>query len=118
MRRRDPEIRSPSSRVRYIHPDEHGTIRANSPIQMLEVDGVKHALTLLWARRAEWGTALPINIVHDEVIFEADEADAPRIVQLLRDCLEAGMARVLTRVTPRMDITTGPTWAESDQTGG
>jgi DNA polymerase I-like protein with 3'-5' exonuclease and polymerase domains len=59
-----------------------------------------------------------VNIVHDEVIFEAEEAAAPRVVQLLRDCLEAGMAKVLIRVTPRMDITTGPTWAQHDQTGG
>lgn len=79
---------------------------------MLEADGLKRAVTLLWERREDWGSACPVNIVHDEVIFEADTVDAPRIVALLRACLEAGMARVLTRVTPRLDITTGPTWAQ------
>lgn len=111
MQRTDLEIRSPLGRVRYVSPNVSGTIRVNTPIQMLEADGVKSGMIRLWAARTECPSAVPVNFVHDELLYEVDEAEAPRLEALIRRCLQEGMAEVLTRVAVRVDVQTSTTWA-------
>lgn len=114
MRRTDTEIRSSLGRVRYVSPDVRGTIRVNSPIQMMEADGVKHAMVLLAEQRAVCPSAQVVNFVHDELVYEVDEAEAPKLVELIRQCLQDGMRRVISKVVVRVDVETSPTWAKED----
>lgn len=52
------------------------TERLNSPVQGTGADGIKLALALLRERRGECPEAVPILVVHDEIVLECDEGAA------------------------------------------
>jgi DNA polymerase-1 len=52
------------------------TEKLNTPVQGTGADGLKLALALLWERREQCLGAFPVLAVHDEIVVEADEAQA------------------------------------------
>jgi DNA polymerase I-like protein with 3'-5' exonuclease and polymerase domains len=58
--------------------------------------------------------AMPIAIVHDEVILEASEADAPKAARILEECMVAGMLDVFpgASATGLVEAHIGKSWAD------
>jgi DNA polymerase-1 len=55
------------------------TERLNTPVQGTGADGLKAAIALLWERRSEVPSAVPVLFCHDEIVVECDAADAERV---------------------------------------
>jgi DNA polymerase-1 len=90
---------------------EKYTEKHNSPVQMMEVDGVKCGLALLDERlKASGLDAQIVMIVHDEVDLEASEADAPAVKELVQQALEEGMNRWLQHTRARIDVDIWRDW--------
>lgn len=85
---RDPEYNSIMARI--------GRQGKNSPIQGSGADMAKLALVRLREKlRHENIDAFLINAVHDEIVIEASEKDAPRALEILEESMiEAGQAIV------------------------
>ena len=80
----------------------------NSPIQGTAADIIKLAMIAVdRALREEGFEAKLILQVHDELIVEAPEAEAERVRELLRRCME-GVVRL--DVPLRTDISIGGDW--------
>ena len=56
-----------------------------------------------------WGLA-PATMRTTCPSYEVEEAEAPKLVEVIRNCLQAGMAEVLTKVVVHVDVKTGPIW--------
>jgi DNA polymerase-1 len=52
------------------------TDRLNAPVQGSGADGLQLALALLWERRCECPSAVPVLVCHDEVVVECDAEQA------------------------------------------
>jgi DNA polymerase-1 len=76
------------------------TERLNTPVQGTGADGLKEALALLWETRARAPSAVPVFAIHDEAVIECDEGEAEQAKEWLVECMERGMATVLTAVDP------------------
>jgi DNA polymerase-1 len=74
------------------------TEKLNTPVQATGADGLKAALALLWETRSTCPSAVPVLCVHDEIVLECDEQEAGEVRDWLVDCMERGMASVLTDV--------------------
>ena len=104
------EIRVPSGRRRK--DVERFTRKVNSPVQMLEVDGVKCGLVLLdQAIRDAGRDARIVMLVHDEVDIECPIEQAEQVAALAKECLEAGMNRWLKRARATIDVDIYRDWA-------
>lgn len=86
------------------------TEKLNSPVQGSAADGLKHALALLWDRRAECPSAVPVLFVHDEVVVEVDEGDADAATAWLTRAMTDGMAPYCDPVPVEVEATTARTW--------
>ncbi len=69
--------------------------RVNSPVQGTGADGLKLALALLHERRDECPGAVPILVVHDEIVVECREDRADRVQVWLEGAMKEGMEAVL-----------------------
>ncbi|MGA9524276.1 MAG: DNA polymerase I [Myxococcaceae bacterium] len=107
-------------RRRYI-PDIHSRNRnaaqaaeraaINMPIQGTAADLIKMAMIQLDQRLAAGGfRARMLLQVHDELLFEAPEAEVEQIVALSRE-LMSGVASL--RVPLKVEVGAGPTWADA-----
>lgn len=104
------DIRVPSGRRRL--GVERFTRKLNSPVQMLEVDGVKCGLALLEERlQSSKLDASIVLLVHDEIDLEASIEDAQAVAELARECLEEGMNRWLKRARAKIDVEVYRDWA-------
>jgi DNA polymerase-1 len=87
------------------------TEKLNTPVQGTGADGLKAALALLWETRDRCPSAVPILVVHDEVVLECDRADVEQAQAWLVDCMTRGMASLLERVPVVVEATTERDWS-------
>jgi DNA polymerase-1 len=84
----------------------------NTPVQGTGADGLKLALTQLFASRDEAPNTRLIAVVHDEILAECPEADAEATVHWLTRHMTAAMQELVGGVVPiTVDVTRGPSWA-------
>jgi DNA polymerase-1 len=86
--------------------------RLSSQVLGIEADGLKLALVEMFTHRDEVPGARVVNVVHDEVLVECDENQAPEVAAWLRKYMEGGMLAALKgkAVTP-VEVQIGPSWA-------
>jgi DNA polymerase-1 len=105
-----PEVRTLSGR-RCPVPERYfyGT-RANYIVQGTGGDGIKVALALLWERRDQCPGAFPVLVVHDEIVVEADAAQADAAAAWLKAAMVDAMAPLLDPVPVEVEVKVGRTW--------
>jgi DNA polymerase-1 len=86
------------------------TEKLNSPVQGSAADGLKAAIGLLWERRGECPTAVPVLFVHDEVVVEVDEAGAEAARAWLVRAMTDGMRPYCDPVPVEVEVTVSRTW--------
>jgi DNA polymerase-1 len=91
-------------------PSMHKGRAANLIIQGTGGDCLKAALGLLYARRHDFPTALPVLAVHDEIVLECDEADAPAVAAWLKGVMEEAAAPLLAPVPAVAEVSFVRTW--------
>jgi DNA polymerase-1 len=99
-----------ADRRREIKPDEFDTVRLNSPVQGTGADGLKLALALLWERRHEMPGAVPVLVVHDEIVMEVDADKADSAAEWLRKAMIDAMAPLIAPVPVEVEVKVGQTW--------
>jgi DNA polymerase-1 len=87
------------------------TQKLNTPVQGTGADGLKLALALLWRRRDEVPGALPVLVVHDEIVVECDERQSEATSRWLKGAMVDGMAPLIDPVPVEVDVTVARTWA-------
>jgi DNA polymerase I-like protein with 3'-5' exonuclease and polymerase domains len=107
---REPVLITLGGRQRRLRPDAPPTFRLNTPIQGAAADGFKAALGELWATRARCPSGVPVLLVHDEIVVEADEAEAGAAVIWVQDAMVAGMRRYLRTAPVRVEATVSRSW--------
>ena len=88
------------------------TERLNSPVQGTGADGLKLALALLWERRCEMPGAALVLAVHDEIVVEADEAQAGAAAEWLKTAMVDAMAPLIHPVPVVAEASVGRTWGD------
>jgi DNA polymerase-1 len=86
------------------------TEKLNTPVQGTGADGLKAALALLWERRSECPGAVPVLVVHDEIVIECDEAQAEAALAWLKQAMLDGMAPLIDPVPVEVEVKVGRTW--------
>lgn len=114
--------RTMSGRIQRFHHDgSRGQISAigrngqNMPIQGTSADMMKRALYLLDEELTHRGLAASawiINIVHDEIVLEVDEADAELVAQITKEAMEAAGREYIVRVPVIAEVQIGDSWGE------
>jgi DNA polymerase I len=87
------------------------TEKLNSPVQGTGADGLKLALGLLWERRAECPSAVPVLCVHDEIVVECAAAEADAARRWIEAAMSDGMQRWLPRVPVVVEAQIGNDWS-------
>jgi DNA polymerase-1 len=95
---------------RRVRKVEQFNEKLNLPVQGTGADGLKKALALLWERRAECPDAVPVLVVHDEVVVECPERDAGRTADWLKRAMLDGMAPLVDPVPVEVKVKTYRTW--------
>lgn len=106
------ETRSVAGRRRLLSPNTPDTERLNSPVQGVEADGAKAALSLLWRRRSECPSAKPVLFAHDEIVIEVDQGEAEGAKRWLEEAMIGGMQPHLKPVPVRVDGKICRAWGE------
>ncbi|HZH89485.1 MAG TPA: DNA polymerase [Pyrinomonadaceae bacterium] len=83
----------------------------NMPIQGASADILKRALRLLHDRLKET-TARLVNIVHDEIVVEADAADAPEIARTVEEAMCEAGEEYVTRVPVKVETEVADEWVK------
>jgi DNA polymerase-1 len=104
------EVRTLAGRRRALRPEYSDALRLNTPVQGTGADGLKMALALLWERRGLAPGAVPVLIVHDEIVVECPAERAQAVSAWLRQAMLDGMQPLLQRVPVEVDVTVGRTW--------
>lgn len=86
------------------------TRRLNSPVQGSGADGLKAALALLWERRSECPTAVPVLVVHDEIVVEVDDGEAEAATAWLVLAMTDGMRPFADPVPVAVEASVQRTW--------
>lgn len=87
------------------------TEKHNSPVQMMEVDGVKCGLKLLDDRlKASGLDAQIVMVVHDEVDLEAAAEDAEAVRDITQQALEEGMNQWLLHTRAIIEVEIRRDW--------
>jgi DNA polymerase-1 len=90
---------------------ELGRIAKNMPIQGTSADMTKLAMVRIHERLVEeTPTAGLVNTVHDELVVECDEADAPAVAEAVRVEMEDAHKTLLRAVPPLVEVHVGPHW--------
>jgi DNA polymerase I len=74
---------------------ERLTDRLNAPVQGTGADGLKLALALVWERRDECPSGVPVLVCHDEIVVECDAEQAADAKVWLEKAMIEGMEAVL-----------------------
>ena len=99
---------SQSGRVRYAVQGFNE--RINTPVQMVEVHGMKRAMIMLHARRAEHPYAKLILAVHDELVMQCPECHAEAVAKWLEEIMFDAMQPLLDSVPIVTEATIYPRW--------
>jgi DNA polymerase-1 len=83
----------------------------NMPIQGTSADILKRALRLLHDSLAGTSARL-VNIVHDEIIVEADAAEAETTAEKLERAMVAAGEEFVKRVPVKVDVQTADEWVK------
>jgi len=83
----------------------------NTPVQGTAADIAKKALGLLIPRLKDTDTRI-IGIVHDEILLEALECDAPLAAEILKSTMEEAGNFILTHVPCQADVSIAPNWSK------
>ena len=88
--------------------------------RLWQVDlGLKAALGRLWRHRGEAPTARLVATVHDEIVVEAPEGDAPSVAAWLARHMVAGMGEIVAgAVAIEVETTIARDWAGTPLTEG
>ncbi len=111
--------RTASGRLLKIRFDENDRAAAgsakrfgtNMPIQGTSADILKRALSLIHEELRETSARL-VNIVHDEIVLECDEADADEISQKLRNAMVAAGREYIKAVPIDVEVAISKEWAK------
>jgi DNA polymerase-1 len=87
------------------------TDKLNTPSQGTGADGFKQALALLWERREQCPGAVPVLLVHDELVVECAEDQAEAVAGWLKQAMLDGMAGLIEPVPVEVAVSIGQTWA-------
>jgi DNA polymerase I-like protein with 3'-5' exonuclease and polymerase domains len=104
------EVRTLAGRRCAVAADGFYGLKANYVIQGTAGDGFKAALGLLWERRHEAPGAVPVAVVHDEVLLECDAEQAEAASAWLRRALVDGMAPLIDPVPVEVEVQAACTW--------
>ena len=106
-RRELPELSASKYSVRAFGE----RVALNMPIQGAAADLMKFAMVAVWRRlRTDCPAAKLVLQIHDELIAECPEADAPKVAQILREEME-GVAELSVPLTA--DAHWGRNWLEA-----
>ncbi|MEJ7711417.1 MAG: DNA polymerase [Pyrinomonadaceae bacterium] len=84
----------------------------NSPIQGSSADILKRALRLLH-ERLRGTTARLVNIVHDEIVVEADESDAAEIAKSVEAAMRAAGEEYVKSVPIKVESEVADAWVKT-----
>lgn len=84
--------------------------RINTPVQMVEVHGMKRAMIMLHSRRAEQPDAKLVLAVHDELVLECAIEDAYGVATWLEGIMLTAMQPLLEHVPVVVESTIYPRW--------
>jgi len=87
------------------------TEKLNTPVQGSGADGLKAALGLLWETRERAPGAVPVLVVHDEIVVECDCDQAEQARDWVVDAMRTGMETVLHRVPAEVEATICVDWS-------
>jgi len=87
------------------------TQKLNSPVQGSGADGLKAALGLLGETRDSVSSAVPINVVHDEIVVECDRDQAEEARAWVMEAMRSGMETVLHHVPAEVEATICGDWS-------
>jgi DNA polymerase-1 len=104
------EVRTASGRRRMV---ERFTEKLNTAVQGTGADGLKLALALIWETRHRCPSAVPVLVVHDEVVIECDADEAERARDWLVDCLQRGMQQFLRQVPVTVEALICRDWSRT-----
>jgi DNA polymerase I len=104
------------SRFRFDEEDRKAISLAqrngkNMPIQGTSADVLKRALYLLQEKIQDTSARL-VNIVHDEIIVEADETEAVSAADKLEKAMCAAGEEYISRVPVKVDVKIADEWAK------
>ena len=104
------------SRFRFDEEDRKAASLAqrngkNMPIQGTSADILKRALHLLHSEMRGTSAKL-VNIVHDEIIVEADEGEAEQIAEKLDKAMCAAGEEYIKKVPVKVDVTISDEWTK------
>jgi DNA polymerase-1 len=108
---RDGEVSTYTLLGRPRHEVSRFTEKLNSPVQGTGADILKGALARLWADRGSVPSAVPVLVVHDEIVVEVDAEDAERADAWLVEHMMAAGADVLPDVPIRVDPQVVADWS-------
>ncbi|GBD17674.1 DNA polymerase I [bacterium HR27] len=94
------------------------TTKLNTPVQGTAADGLKCALALLWEQRQRLGSAVPVVVCHDEIVFECDTAEAEHVAAVLERLMVRGMQRVLRKIPVAVEVAVCRDWSGTPLVGG
>jgi len=100
-----------SGRIRHFTKGYASLTKAlNTPVQGTAADIIKRALVDLTLLLVDTKAQI-VACVHDEIILEVEEAQAPKAQQVLRQVMEAAGQRYLPDVPVVVDSTIADNWA-------
>jgi DNA polymerase-1 len=85
------------------------TEKLNSPVQGTGADGLKTALGLAFEGDRP-PSAVLVNAVHDELVAECDDSDAPATAEWLTGSMERGMSWLLKSIPVVAEASSGREW--------
>ena len=111
--------RSGSGRMARFHFDENDRsslgaaqrYAKNMPIQGTSADILKRALRLLHDDIRSTSAQL-VNIVHDEIIVECDDAEAEQTSRILESAMQRAGAEFVSKVPIKVDVHTADEWVK------
>jgi len=83
----------------------------NTPVQGTAADIAKKALGLLVPRLKGTATRI-IGVVHDEILLEALDCDAPLAAEILKSTMEEAGNSILTQVPCQADVNIASNWSK------
>ncbi len=103
-------VAGPCGRKRFFPPTTKTTYTEspNAPIQGCSATITKLATVLIWRACRALGIEVHfVNMVHDELVIECSEANAPRVLEIAKREMEAAAARYIKRVPVIAEVPEG-----------
>jgi hypothetical protein len=107
---RPREVWSAGGRRLIVEESVPDSVRFNAPAQGSAADGLKQVLALLWERRADCPSAVPILAAHDELVIKADRAQPECATEWLRAAMVEGMKPLLEPIPVAVEIAVSRSW--------